>query len=57
MSFFGIPIRNGLMLGLGAVMALSSTLANVVDYYLMTESNDNIVTEAGDNILLEQNYG
>lgn len=45
------------MLGLGAVMALSSTLANVVDYYLMTESNDNIVTEAGDKILLEQNYG
>jgi hypothetical protein len=32
-------------------------LANVVDYYLMTESNDNIVTEAGDKILLEQNYG
>jgi hypothetical protein len=57
MSFFGIPIRNGLMLGLGAVITLSSTLANVVDYYLMTESNNNIVTEAGDKILLEQNYG
>lgn len=57
MSYFGIPIRNGLMIGLGAVMSLTSTLANLVDYYLMTESSDNIVTETGDKLLAEQNYG
>jgi hypothetical protein len=57
MSYFGIPIRNGLMLGLGAVMSFTSTLANLVDYYLMTEANDNLVTESGDKLLLEQNYG
>jgi len=56
MSYFGIPIRNGLMLGLGAVMSFTSTLANLVDYYLMTEANDNLVTESGDKLLLEQNY-
>jgi hypothetical protein len=57
MTFFGIPIRNGLMLGLGAVMSLNSALANLADYYLMTESSDNLVAENGDKILLEQNYG
>ena len=57
MSFFGIPIRNGIMIGLGAVMSLNSSLANLVDYYLMTEANDNLVAENGDKILLEQNYG
>jgi hypothetical protein len=57
MSFFGIPIRNGLMLGLGAVMSLNSALANLTNYYLATESNDNLVAENGDKILLEQNYG
>jgi hypothetical protein len=57
MTFFGIPIRNGLMLGLGAVMSLNSVLANLADYYLMTEASDNLVTEAGNKILLEQNYG
>lgn len=57
MSYFGIPIRNGLMIGLGAVMSFTSTLANLVGYYLMTEANDNLVTESGDKLLLEQNYG
>lgn len=57
MSYFGIPIRNGLMIGLSAVMSLTSTLANLVDYYLMTESSNNIVTETGDKLLAEQNYG
>jgi nucleoside recognition membrane protein YjiH len=57
MSYFGIPIRNGLMLGLGAVMSFTSALANLVDYYLMTEGSDNLVTETNDKILLEQNYG
>jgi hypothetical protein len=57
MTFFGIPLRNGLMLGLGAVMSLNSALANLADYYLMTESNDNLVAENGDKILLEPNYG
>jgi len=57
MTFFGIPIRNGLMLGLGAVMSLNSALANLADYYLMTETNNNLVAENNDKILLEQNYG
>jgi hypothetical protein len=57
MTFFGTPIRNGLMLGLGAAMAFNPVLANLADYYLMTESNDNLVAENGDKILLEQNYG
>lgn len=57
MSYFGIPIRNGLMLGLGAVMSLTTAVANVVSYYLMTESSNNIVTETGDKLLAEQNYG
>jgi hypothetical protein len=57
MSFFGIPLRNGLMIGLGAVMSFSSSLANLVDYYLATEASDNLVAENDDKILLEQNYG
>ncbi len=57
MSYFGVPIRNGLMLGLGAVMSLNSALANLINYYLATESNDNLVAENGDKILLEQSYG
>jgi hypothetical protein len=38
-------------------MAFNPVLANLADYYLMTESNDNLVAENGDKILLEQNYG
>jgi hypothetical protein len=57
MSYFGIPIRNGLMLGLGAVMSLNSALTSLIEYYLATESDDEIVAENGDEILLEQDYG
>jgi hypothetical protein len=57
MSYFGIPIRNGLMLGLGAVMSLGVGISSLVAYYLMTEGNDNLVTEANDRIILEQDYG
>lgn len=57
MSYFGIPIRNGLMLGLGAVMSLSLAISGLVAYYLMTEGGDNLVTEANERILLEQDYG
>jgi hypothetical protein len=57
MSYFGIPIRNGLMLGLGAVMSLASTVSALVAYYLVTEGGDNLVTEANERILLEQDYG
>jgi hypothetical protein len=54
MSYFGIPLRNGLMLGLGAVMSFNS----LIDYYyLASENNDNLVAENDDKILLEQNYG
>lgn len=57
MSYFGIPIRNGLMIGLGAVMSLSAAISGLVAYYLVTEGGDNLVTEANDRILLEQDYG
>lgn len=57
MSYFGVPIRNGIMLGLGAVAAFGTALSNLIDYYLMTEASDNLVAENGDKILLEQNYG
>lgn len=57
MSYFGIPIRNGIMIGLGAVMSFVSGVSQGVLNYLMTESNNNLTTEAGDRILLEQDYG
>lgn len=56
-KYFGIPIRNGLMLGLGAVMSLGSAISGLVAYYLVTEGGDNLVTEANERILLEQDYG
>lgn len=57
MSYFGVPVRNGLMLGLGAVVSFNSMIINLIDYYLAAENNDNLVAENGDKILLEQNYG
>jgi hypothetical protein len=57
MSYFGIPIRNGLMLGLAAVMSLGAGISSLVAYYLVTEGGDNLVTEADERILLEQDYG
>jgi len=54
MSFFGIPIRNGIAIGLGSVMSLLSGYASAtVQGNLLTESGDNLVQEDGGQILLE----
>jgi hypothetical protein len=54
MSYFGIPIRNGIAIGLGAVMSLLSGYATAtVQGNLLTEIGDNLVQEDGGLILLE----
>ena len=54
MSYFGIPIRNGLAIGLGAVISLLSGYADAtVQNNLLTEIGDNLVQEDGGLILLE----
>ena len=54
MSYFGIPIRNGIAIGLGAVLSLLSGYADAtVQGNLLTESGDNLVQEDGGQILLE----
>jgi hypothetical protein len=54
MSFFGIPIRNGVAIGLGSVISLLSGYANAtVQGNLLTEISDNLVQEDGGLILLE----
>jgi hypothetical protein len=54
MSFFGIPIRNGVAIGLGSVISLLSGYADaVVQGNLLTEIGDNLVQEDGGLILLE----
>lgn len=54
MSYFGIPIRNGVAIGLGAVMSLLSGYADsTVQNNLLTEVGDNLVQEDGGLILLE----
>ena len=54
MSFFGIPIRNGVAIGLGSVISLLSGYADaIVQGNLLTEIGDNLVQEDGGLILLE----
>ena len=54
MSYFGIPIRNGLAIGLGSVMSLLSGFYNAdVRGNLLTEAGNNLVQENGGLILLE----
>jgi hypothetical protein len=54
MSFFGIPIRNGIAIGLGSVVSLLSGYADAtIQSNLLTESGDNIVQEDGGLIFLE----
>jgi hypothetical protein len=54
MSFFGIPIRNSVAIGLGSVISLLSGYANAtVQGNLLTEISDNLVQEDGGLILLE----
>ena len=54
MSFFGIPIRNGVSIGLGSVISFLSGYADAtVQGNLLTESDENLVQEDGGLILLE----
>ena len=54
MSFFGIPIRNGVAIGLGSIISLLSGYASAtVQSNLLTEIGDNLVQEGGGLILLE----
>jgi len=54
MSFFGIPIRNGVSIGLGTVISFLSGYATAtVQGNLLTEIGDNLVQEDGGLILLE----
>jgi hypothetical protein len=54
MSFFGIPIRNGVSIGLGSIVSFLSGYADAaVQSNLLTESSDNLVQEDGGQILLE----
>jgi hypothetical protein len=54
MSFFGIPIRNGVSIGLGTVISFLSGYADAtVQSNLLTENSDNLVQEDGGLILLE----
>lgn len=54
MSFFGIPIRNSVAIGVGGVVSLFSGRGHdQAQDDLMTEGNDNLVQEDGSLILLE----
>jgi hypothetical protein len=54
MSFFGIPIRNGVSIGLGSVISFLSGYADAtVQSNLLTEISNNLVQEDGGLILLE----
>jgi hypothetical protein len=54
MSFFGIPIRNGVSIGLGSLISFLSGYADAtVQSNLLTEFDDNLVQEDGGLILLE----
>jgi len=52
MSFFGIPIRNGVSIGLGSIISFLSGYADAtVQNNLITENSDNLVQEDGSLIL------
>ena len=54
MSFFGMPIRNGVSIGLGSVISFLSGYGDAtVQNNLLTEIGDNLVQENGGLILLE----
>ena len=54
MSFFGMPIRNGVSIGLGSVISFLSGYADAtVQNNLLTEIGNNLVQEDGGLILLE----
>jgi hypothetical protein len=52
MSYFGIPIRNGVAIGLGSIISfLSGYGTAAVQNNLITENSDNLVQEDGGLIL------
>ena len=54
MSYFGIPIRNGVSIGLGSIISFLSGYADAtVQGNLLTEIGNNLVQENGGLILLE----
>ena len=54
MSFFGMPIRNGVSIGLGSVISFLSGYADATaQNNLLTEIGNNLVQENGGLILLE----
>jgi hypothetical protein len=54
MSYFGIPIRNGVAVGIGNIISFLSGYADAtVQGNLLTEIGDNLVQEDGGLILLE----
>jgi hypothetical protein len=54
MSYFGIPIRNGVSIGLGSIISFLSGYADAtVQGNLLTEIGNNLVQEDGGLILLE----
>jgi hypothetical protein len=54
MSYFGIPIRNGVAIGIGNIISLLSGYASAtVQGNLLTEIGDNLTQEDGGLILLE----
>jgi len=54
MSFFGVPIRNGIAIGIGSIISLLSGYADAtIQGNLLTEIGDNLVQENGGLILLE----
>ena len=54
MSFFGMPIRNGVSIGLGSIISFLSGYADATaQNNLLTENGNNLVQENGGLILLE----
>jgi hypothetical protein len=60
MSYFGIPIRNGLPIGLGSVAPLASgggSAAPPVTFnFVVTDAGDQITTDAGDPVIIDPVY-
>ncbi len=52
-KYFGIPIRNGIAIGLGSIISLLSGYADAtVQSNLLAENGNNLVQENGGLILL-----
>jgi hypothetical protein len=59
MSYFGIPIRNGLPIGLGTVAPLASggaATAPETFNRVVTDAGDQITTDAGDPVIIDPVY-